>query len=138
MAPVPPISAEPSRECRRGLLVNLPAYPQRFVLQLRPTPFDPRHEGAVRCRTRKIFPRGHRTLAQNRQVMIVAQIFRELTSPLHETGEPPGSQRFEELQLIAEVLRLLTPLMQALISAAVLRSSKCAPSLRISALQSRP
>ena len=100
MTPGAPVLTQSSRK-RGGLfLVKSLATLQRPVLQLTATLVDQRDERAIRRGSREDFAGLHCTLAQDREVMIVAQDSRELVGAIRQHGQRPGLERREELELV--------------------------------------
>src|SRR5579871_4435003 len=69
---------------------------------------------------------GERTdrVAQDSQVVVVAQQVRQLVGSLHLAAQDARRRRLEQPQVIPEVLRALAPLMQVLVRGVALRSSQ--------------
>jgi hypothetical protein len=86
---------------------------QRFSLQSRPRVIDERHQGNLARLVREDLRVRCNVLAQNRQIVIVAEIIRQAMQFPGESAQALWRERFQQLQLVREILGPFPPRVQA-------------------------
>ena len=136
-APVAPIVSEPGTELWRRLLIDPGAEAQRLPLQRHSAPIDPDVEsplGRYVGELRRL--RGHPD-SQNGKIVIVAQVIRKLVEIVDHSPDGCGPDRPQQLQLMAQVFRLLAPFVQRRVGRRFAYGFQCFTTLTIHFSQPR-
>ena len=123
--------------CELGSLYSVQPRPERecFCLESLARTIDRRQKRCGRCRvTEGCFVRAH-MLAQYSEVVIITKMIRELVGSPGELADGTGAYRFQNLQLMPQILYMLAPLMQSFDRLLPASVGKLATSARVRAFQ---